>query len=946
MTLLLYALSFWAPDRAAAQAAPAVASTASFGTISGIVVDASNQEPIIEAGVEVVGVGKKTRTGIDGDFRIKLPPGAYQLRIFAPLYSGERLQNVVVEAERVTTVNARLKPQGEAAVETVEVVAAASKAAESTQMIKRKQAAVISETVSAQVIEKSPDSDAAEVVQRVPAVTVKDDKYIYVRGLGERHSSALLDGSRLPSTDPNKRVVPLDLFPAQFIESLSIAKGYTPDLPGDFSGGLVDIRLREFPDHLTYSIGLNTGVNTAATFQGTQTYQGSDIDWLGFGSDFRSLPDEIPDKGTINGTSQLDRPAQNRAYATAFRNDWSVRSTSAPPNTGVNFSIGNTFGPLGAQLGVLYGNEYKQRNGEINRVYGPEYFTDPETFAARQDLTVNRSIFETRLGAVLTSGFKINDRHQLGVRGFINRNSTDEISTKSGTEERSIQEIRPVVLEYREEQLGYTQVSGEHRWERLRLDWRSAYSVTTQEIPDRRAYRYVRPIGSTDRFNLDSTGPSAPNRTFLNLDESMTDSAIDLTVPFSTALPSSDLWKGLPAKLKVGAAYTQRERSVDYRRYQFEARGGTGSLDLTQPVETLFRSENLGSLFALRDDTRIPDDQFNATQEIAGMYAMLELPIIAERLRVVGGVRGEYSYITTRARLQSRLNDLDPIPGVNLIWSPRDDMNVRYGYGRTVIRPDFRELTSTEYIPEEGKLMVRGNQFLVSGHVESHDLRWEWFLSPLEVVSASLFYKDLVNQIEDAVTTLNDKPVAGYLNAPTGYLYGAEFELRKTLAFAADAVGNTTKVRSLVGDQLRRTTLNTNVSLVESEVSLDTVLPDGSDNVATNLKRSLQGQSPFTVNAIIDYEIPGRGTARMLYTTAGRRIALSGYNKMPDIYEELRHQLDFVVTSKIQPFEIPLNLKLSVENILNHRFKRTQGDFLETRFQTGVRFGAGLSYSF
>jgi len=946
MIFLLFALPSWVPATTLAQAAPAAAAAASTGTITGIVVDASNQEPIIEAGVEVVGLGKKIRTGIDGDFTIKLPPGTYQLRVFAPLYNGERLQNVVVEVGQTTKVNAKLKPQGEAAVETVEVVAAASKAAETTQMIKRKQASVVSETVSAQVIEKSPDSDAAEVVQRVPAVTVRDNKYIYVRGLGERYSSALLDGSRLPSTDPNKRVVPLDLFPAQFIESLSIAKGYTPDLPGDFSGGLVDLRLKEFPEKLTYSIGMSTGVNTAVTFQGTQTYQGSDIDWLGFGSDFRALPDEIPDKATINGTSQLDRAAQNRAYASAFRNDWSVRSTSAPPNTGLNFSIGNSFGPLGAQLGIVYGNEYNQRRGEINRVYGPEYFTNPETFAPRQDLLVDRSIFETRLGAVLTSGYKISDQHRIGVRGFINRNSADEISTKIGTEERSIQEIRPVALEYREEQLGYTQISGEHQWDLVAVDWRTAYSVTTQDIPDRRAYRYVRATGSSEDFNLDSTGPSAPNRTFLNLDETMSDSGLDVTVPFKTALPGTELWRDLPAKLKVGAAYTERTRNVEYNRYVFEARSGTGALDLRRPLEEILQPENLGSLFPLRDDTRIPDDSFRATQEIAGVYAMLELPILADRLRVVGGLRGEYSYITTRARTASRLNDFDPIPGANVIFSPRDDMNIRYGYSRTVTRPDFRELTSTEYVPEEGKLLVRGNQALVSGQVESHDLRWEWFLSPLEIVSVGIFYKDLVNPIEDAVTTLNDKPVAGFLNAPTGELYGAEVELRKNLVFAADLLGSGSALRNGVADQLRRTTLNTNVSFIESQVSLNSVLPDGSENVATNLRRSLQGQSPFTVNAALDYEIPERGTARMLYTTSGRRIALSGYNKMPDIYDEMRHQLDFVVTSKIQPFDIPLNAKFAVENILNDRFKRTQGDFLETRFRTGVRFAFGLSYAF
>lgn len=916
------------------------------GGVSGVVLDATSGEPIIDAGVEVVNTGKKVRTGIDGDFNIKLPPGSYELRIFAPLYGGARLQNVVVEPNKIVKVSASLKPQGEAAVQTVEVVAEASKAAAATQLLKRKQAAVVSETVAAQTIEKSPDSDAAEIVQRVPAVTIKDDKYVYVRGLGERYSSALLDGSRLPSTDPNKRVVPLDVFPAQFIESLSIAKGYTPDLPGDFSGGLIDIRLKEFPEKLSYSIGLSTGVNTEATFQGTQTYRGSDRDWLGFGADFRARPDSLPDKNTINQTSRSDSPAQNRVYGSSFRDIWNVSSTSAPPNAGVNFTIGNTIGPLGIALGGLYSNEYKQRHGEINRVIGNDGTVESPKPAIRQDLVSARSIFETRLGALLTSGYRISSDHQLGLRGFINRNSTDEVSVKQGTEERTEgDEIRPVALEYREEQLGYTQLTGQHHWERIGVDWRTAFSETTQDVPDRRGYRYKRSIADNTQFALDPSGSSVPVRTFQDLNEYMTDSGVDITIPFKTGLPFTDAWSDLPAKLKTGPAYTYRRRKVDYRRYVFEAGSTPESVDTTLPPESLLQPDNLGSIFALRDDTRIPDDRFHATQEIAAFYAMLELPIVPERLRVVGGGRGEYSYITTEAKDQTRLNDLDAMASVNLIYSPRDDMNVRYGYSHTVTRPDFRELTSTEYIPEEGKLLIKGNQFLVSGQVDSHDLRWEWFLSPLELLSAGVFYKDLKNPVEDAVTTISDKPVAGFLNAPTGYLYGLELEARQSLASLSRVLP--AGWGEAASSQLNRFALDGNVSAIESQVDLaDVRLPNGSINYATNKKRSLQGQAPYTINAAVDYEIPNRGTASLLYTTAGRRIAFSGYNGLPDIYEERRDQLDFVVTAKIQPFDVPLSAKFAAENLLNDGYRRTQGEFVETRYRTGLKFSFGLSYSF
>jgi hypothetical protein len=213
-------------------------------------------DPIIEAGVEVVGKGKTVRTDLDGKFTLKLEPGTYEIRVFAPAFQSVRVPRVTVKPNEVSKVDVSLAAAGKAGVDVVEVVAQANRAAEATQLVQRKKAAVVSDTISSEVMKKTPGSDAADVIQRAPAVTVKDEKFIFVRGLGERYSSAMLNGSRLPSTDPQKRVVPLDLFPADFLESLSIIKSYTPDLPGDFSGGLADLHLRDFPESLSGSLGV------------------------------------------------------------------------------------------------------------------------------------------------------------------------------------------------------------------------------------------------------------------------------------------------------------------------------------------------------------------------------------------------------------------------------------------------------------------------------------------------------------------------------------------------------------------------------------------------------------------------------------------------------------------------------------------------------------------
>jgi hypothetical protein len=255
----------------------------------------------------------------------------------------------------------------------------------------------------------------------VPAVTVKDDKFIIVRGLGERYSSAILNGSRLPSTDPLRRVVPLDLFPADFIESLSIIKSYTPDLPGDFSGGLANIELREFPEKLSVNLGIAGGANTSTTFKRFLTYKGDKYDYYGFGRSFRDLPDgfEIDEP--------LGQPASRTlALARRLDNIWNVDTITAPPNTGFNMSVGNSWGPLGVELAGVYTTEYKSRRGEVSRSFTSS--TDPEhpEILPLDNFHYDTSDFETRLGGIFTSSYKLTPDHKLTFKSLINRNSVDE----------------------------------------------------------------------------------------------------------------------------------------------------------------------------------------------------------------------------------------------------------------------------------------------------------------------------------------------------------------------------------------------------------------------------------------------------------------------------------------------------------------------------------------
>lgn len=942
LCVLLWTLS------SAVQAQPSP--PAADGTISGTVIDKGTGEPMIDAGVEVVGTQKRARTDLDGKYSIKIAPGTYQVRFFQALYQGARIDDVKVVAGGKATVDAALAPEGKGAVETVEVVAKADKQADTIQLLERKNAATVADNIGAQTIKESSDSSAAEVVERAPAVTVRDGKFVYIRGLGERYSAALLNGSKLPSTDPNKRVVPLDIFPSDFIQSLSIIKGYTPDLPGDFSGGLVDIELKEPPEKLSYSIGVSSSGDTNTTFNSFQNYSGTSGDAVGFGKGSRSLPGIVPDTD-IDSCLVSPCTEQKRVYAGAFKNIWTPDSQTAPPNFGVNASVGDTFGPLGISLAGVWGNEYQINPTEIANTFTSSA-QDPLT--PFEQFTYKRSTQVGRLGGVLTSSYTINPENRITFRAFDDHVGTDYVLTGSGTTINATTDP-PVqsqtTLYYQEQNLGYGQLAGEHHIEPLTVEWRSALSQTTMDAPDS---RYI-------TRNLDGsfyTNSASGLRTFLDLSEWLTDSAVDFTLPWKTWLPFTDAWSGLPAKFKFGPAYTYRSRDMTYRRFRWDGPRGDTNINTTGPAEQFLIPANVGypeqyRSFDFLEDTR-PSDQFDATQEIAALYALIDTPIIPDKLRLITGVRLEYSYITidgsdlsTGVPIHNVINDLNPLPGFNLVYSPQSDMNVRFGFSRTTSRPEFRELTPTEFVEPNGFRRTIGNPNLVSATIDSYDLRWEWFLSPLELVSFGAFYKSFDQPIEQIVVPGSSSIADSWANDKSAQLAGFEFEARKNFSFLVEPAKD--YVSGAFAEQMPRLSLLMNVSYVWSHAQVEI----GENDIQAESDRPLQGQAPFVVNAGLQYEWPEMFNARLMYNTAGSSIAAVGTKvgnselpPMPSINDSQRGQLDFVVTGTIKPFDVPINAKFAIENILNSAYEQTQGDEIVSRLRDGVQFGVSFSYSF
>jgi len=921
-------------------ASPAMAQGESArGTISGVVLDKSTGDPVIDAGVELVGTPQKTRTDIDGKYAFKVPPGSYTVRVFAAGYQSVRIDRLQVAAGGVSTGDAVLPAAGEAGIEVVEVVAEAAKAAEATQILKRKSAAVVSETVSAEVIKKTPGSDAAAVVKRVPSVTVRDD-YVYVRGLGERYTTAELNGSRLPSPDPLRRVVPLDLFPAAFLDSISIFKTFSPDLPGDFSGGLVDLRLREYPDELTYSVNVGTGVNTQTTGQNFLTYKSTALDSVAAGASSRQPPSSIP--------PQAEQVTLPNSTARQFQNVWTPQGSTAPPDFDLGFSVGNSFGPFGFQLGALLDNEWRTQRKVIKRQFTNAGTPERPDIQVFDDFKSNQSTFSSRLASVLTTSYKINDDHRLAFNTFINQQADDLTRRENGqTNQGGAGSLtRQTALQYVQDQLAYGQLLGEHQflpW--LRADWRTVLSRTTRQEPDTRYTTYDRQDpGQPLLFSPNSLGGQRIDNDTL---ERLTDNQLDFTIPFQTRLPWTTAWR-LPAKFKFGPAYTFRKREFSQRRFQFVPGFGTQNLALS--AEDLFAPENLSPGLAQAQEVSDPSDFFDGSHEIAGGYGMFDLPIFKDTLRFIGGVRTEYSYIRldqdvvrtgcpplpgeteppTRCLTRFVKNNLDPLPSINTVFSPRPDMNFRVGWSRSVSRPELRELAVAEFPAQAGDRPTFGNPDLIQADIESFDFRWEWFFSPLELVSLSYFYKTLENPIETAVVLQASAPSNTWINAQKAEIIGWELEARKNFGF--------------IRPMLEQLTFYFNFTWSDSTSTVGQPRVFGLQTAQTSATRPLQGQAPFILNSALEWSQPDWVTARLLYYTQQNTLDSAGINGLPDIFLDRRDQVDFVVQMPLQRWvNQPITAKLSVENILNDPWVWSQGGLTQQRQTDGVFFGIGFT---
>lgn len=891
------------------------------GTVTGAVYDGQTGRPVVGAVIAINGHSdEQSKTGTDGKFTIALMPGTYSLRFTADNYSDVVVNEVLIKPGEPTEASTVMS--NKSLVTTVEVVEKATPIGATREAVlqERRLAAVVSDSISREELAAAASGDAAGALEKVTGVSVVGDGFVYVRGLGERYSSTMLNSAMIPTTEPEKRVVPLDMFPTGLIESIKILKTYSPDLPSEFAGGMVQINTVEFPVQRMFQVSAKTGFNTMTTFDRFNTFPGGSSDFLGFDRGARGLPAAIPtNKRLFPGNFT---PAELQSFGRAFSNNWQP-STVGSIRPALDWSMvgGGTFGRVGI-VGALSFSNAPQRHSEFQRYLrqggdAPIVFTEYPHFDEYGE--------RARLGAVFNVALRLSQTHKILFRNTMTHEAEKTARTFSGYDGGVDSNIESERLRWVERGLFSTSVEGDHSLPSLGnsvIRWQMTYSRSTREEPDmREVFRGLLPDG---QYIFEALGSSGI-RFFSGLEDRIYEPQADYSIPFFEGAVTG-LWK-------TGFRATIRRRDFQARRFRYIPQGG--GIDLYLPSNQLFAPENITpNRFQIVEYTR-GTDAYNANMDVYAGYSMVDLGI-GPRWRIVAGVRVEsadMNVLTLDNRVpnatptNASLQNTDPTPGVNIIYALSPRQNVRVSYSRTLSRPDFRELSPFDFNNTLGGFVVQGNPSLRRASIQNTDVRWEMFPGGNQILAASFFIKSFADPIEQTILPSNDLRQT-FVNAAGALNYGVELEFRRSLG------GFTRKLRDFA--------VSSNFTFVDSNIDIN---PNDA-LLLTSKSRPLVGQSRYIANAILEWQKPRlRSVARFYANYVSRRISDVGTFRLPDIYQEANTFLDAVYEYSFDE-RGKWRLRLEAENLANNEYRWTQGDFLQRSYQLGRNFQLGVSYSF
>lgn len=899
--------------------------------VSGQVRDETNAIPLPGVAVEVV--GESTRvvyTDVDGRYSLDLPPGRHQIKAAMEGYQERTITVDTTRGERAVTADIGLS-MGKFA-ETVTVTADAPLDAVSSsqemQLVERKSAPVIVDNLGGEEMKDNGDSDAAAAMQRVTGLSVVDSQYVFVRGLGERYSNTTLAGSILPTTEPDRKVVPLDMFPASLLDSVQVSKSYTPDRSAEFAGGLVQIMPLKFPGQAVFDLSYGMNFYTTATGKSIPLSPLGNRDWLGYDAGARAIPSAFPDSKIVRqGIYTPDvgfTPDQLTSLGRSLDDTWRPQLSDGAPGQNWSIVFGNRYDKLGIVASATH--SYKEQFVDETRAFFRVAEGEELEPVSEYDMTFGTQ--KAQLGIVGNVSYQFTPNQRLSAQNFYSHSGRDEGRFFEGPNTENNFYYRNSRLQFIEEGLLSNTVSGEHFFQNLsnsRFDWRVNYAKANRDEPDLREtlYQATMARGADGVFRPTGTFLLADEsqsgfRMFNDLEDETVDAAANWSV-FSTA-------GSRPTQIKVGVNYIDRTRAFSSRRFRFipisANKDSAVPINLAQEPEVLFASGNIGTVFRFNEETR-PVDAYDGDQSTYAGYGMVDVALSA-RSRLIGGLRVErfeqrvtsfdpFGLFLTRTTSEN--TNTDVFPAINFVQALNARTNLRFSYSTTVNRPEFRELATFEFTDVVGQRAVRGNPDLERALIQNVDARWEMFPGGRSIVAASAFFKYFDQPIERVVIA-GAQPISSFQNAESARDVGLELEVGHSV--------------------LPNLFVSANYTYVDSKVTLS----EAQRTVQTSLERPLAGQSNNLFNLAADYTVRGF-SARLLLNYYGDRISDVGSNQAPDIIERGRPTLDVVVGQQFGAFSV----RLSVDNLTDNQYRYTQGAGANEKIQRAYRLGRTIGVS-
>lgn len=890
--------------------------------IKGVVIDQKSKETLIGAVVTVDGTNVKAITNIDGNFQIDGLDKEKKYTLYIN-YVGYKTQKIDgVQAKDADQVIA-LQPD-EQQLKEVTVTAVERRNTDAAMIQVAKNSPVIVSNVSAQEISRTQDTNAGEVIRRVPGVSLIDDKFVMVRGLSQRYNNVWVNGGAVPSSEADSRAFSFDIIPSSQIDNLTIVKSPTAEYPADYSGGFIIVNTKEIPAENSFNIAVGGNWNTSSAFQNFSYSKGSGTDFLGFDNGLRSL------NGGIHAALNPQLNANGKPvgdYATSLlgnglNNDWLVKNRKPLGDLKLAASLNQRWMLGGRTLGMLaalnYTNEYRTYENMENNLYGIYDAANdkPNYLRHSVDDQYNNNV---RLGAMLNFTFLSKDgNHKYQLKNIFNQLATSRYTWRDGVSAQSNLE-RSAEYYYRSRTTYNGQLTGKHTFTSDALDWSIGYAYANRHLPDRR--RYLIDDALESGVYALSTGNDI-SREWTQLDEHILSLGVNDKHHFKFGNFEPDL--------QVGAYGEYRSREYQTRNFIYNWNVSDNNMPSGfrhSDIPTLLSSEaNMGydKLYLLEEKQM--RNNYRGHNTLGAGYLALSLPF--GKLGIHAGVRFEHNdmelisnsrdYEKSESSRHYKTDDV--FPSLNTTYKINDQHQVRLSYGRSINRPEFREVSSSVYYDFDLASNVQGNTELKNCYVDNLDLRYEWYPSRGELISLAVFYKHFDSPIEWTYTVAGGTDlIYSYKNAKSANNYGVELDIRKNLGFIG----------------LKDFSWSFNGALIKSKVQFE--------KGAKEEDRPMQGQSPYLINTGIFYKnAPLKMDIALLYNRIGKRIIGVGRSegstgddsnsRVPHSYEMPRNTIDFSLAKK---FGEHLELKLNVRDLLAEKIYYKQ--FADVTYSDGSK---------